>query len=186
MSYAGFSLGHAPAAPENPPRRVTFSCLRHRVWVHLGRGCIKDAQVLAMLGKEQNLGAQECSTSRLVPAFAPKAKNLVGKEQGGQVMSHASDLGLEHAVCYVPRGSHPSSLVAVQHLPSPHPAPKGPSEHMFLVWAKEPRDSPAQRDALSLTLPFLLFPGKVSFFNDFLPNSKKYHEHVLQQGAGTS
>lgn len=39
---------------------------------------------------------------------------------------------------------------------------------------------------LRLTLVFVFFSGEVCFFNDFLPNSKKYHEHVLQQGARTS
>lgn len=39
---------------------------------------------------------------------------------------------------------------------------------------------------LRFTLIFVFFSGKVCFFNDFLSNSKKYHEHVLQQGARTS
>ena len=33
------------------------------------------------------------------------------------------------------------------------------------------------------TLVFVFFPGKVCVFNNFLSNSKKYHEHVFQQGA---
>lgn len=39
---------------------------------------------------------------------------------------------------------------------------------------------------LHLTPVLVFFSGEVCFSNDFLPNSKKYPEHVLQQGARTS